>query len=73
MTALAGCSSEGNGRTRCLGWLLLVGWQFCREYRTEVLLAGAIIPANPPEISIAIMVIFTGDMPAYLAADSEWP
>ena len=33
----------------------------------------AIIPANPPEISIARMVILTGLMPAYCAAVSEWP
>ena len=31
----------------------------------------AIIPASPPEIIMVTMVIFIGEIPAYLAADSE--
>ena len=33
----------------------------------------AIMPAKPPEMIIAIIVILTGEIPAYFAADSEWP
>ena len=44
-----------------------------RRSASPMTLLIAIMPARPPEISMVTTMIRVGEMPAYFAADSDWP